>query len=219
MRPNPGGLEPLIRAALDTAFGVRHVFARDPASGQWARVTDPDQLAALLNLPEGGASEDRLIVYTQPPDARLLEGLLAVAFGAPFDPALFPALVDGIESTRRRARRRSTSTRRSWRSSGGRPAARVADPPPPPPRAAGPLTPGYACRTILPRSGRRDSAPDDASRRVAVGPLRPGSATSGATCLYGSTSEAPTPGARGVTGAEYEVVWPLDRRHYLNVPD
>ena len=79
-------LAPPIRAALDAAIGVRHVYERDPTTGQWARVTDPDQLAALLNLPGGGASEHRLIVYTQPPDARLLEGLLAVAFGAPFDP-------------------------------------------------------------------------------------------------------------------------------------
>jgi hypothetical protein len=85
--------QPFLTAALDAAIGVRHVYERDARTGQWARVTDPDAITALLNAPHRGASETRLVVYTQDPDARLLEGLLAFQLGAPFDPELYPRLV------------------------------------------------------------------------------------------------------------------------------
>ena len=38
-----------------------------------------------------------MVVYTQDPDARLIEGLLAFQIGVPFDPELYPVLVQGVE--------------------------------------------------------------------------------------------------------------------------
>ena len=43
--------EPVLRAAIDTALGVRHVYERDPSTGHWTLVTDPDQVAAIVNQP------------------------------------------------------------------------------------------------------------------------------------------------------------------------
>lgn len=90
-------VQPLVTAALEAAIGVRHLYEKDPATGQWARVTDPEAIAARLNEPHVGVTEHRIVVYEQDPDARLLEGLLTFVLGAPFDPALYPSLVETIE--------------------------------------------------------------------------------------------------------------------------
>ena len=86
--------EPVVRAVLDAAIGVRHLYAKDATTGQWARVTDPDTITALLNArpADRDADEPTLVIYTQDPDAPLLEALLAFQLGPPFDPARVPAL-------------------------------------------------------------------------------------------------------------------------------
>jgi hypothetical protein len=80
----------MFTAALDAAIGVRHIYERDPATGQWARVTDPDAIAALLNQSHQDDPQHRIVLYTREPDTRLLDGLHTFVLGGPFDPALHP---------------------------------------------------------------------------------------------------------------------------------
>src|SRR4030095_1795665 len=126
--------------AIDAAIGVRHIYERDVLTRQWARATDPDAMAALLNLPRSGESEDRMVVYTQDPDVRLLKGLLAFQIGAPFDPELFPVLVQGVEvnaETGEMTVHINKAVLPQIRRPPGRDPqdARVTDPPPPPGKA------------------------------------------------------------------------------------
>jgi hypothetical protein len=44
----------LLKATIDAAVGVRHVYTKDPSTQQWTRVTDPDALAAVLKGPGAG---------------------------------------------------------------------------------------------------------------------------------------------------------------------
>ena len=89
--------QPVLTAAIEAAIGLRHIYEKDPATGHWARVTDPDAIAALLNEPHLDVTEHRIVIYEQDPDARLLEGLLTFLLGAPFDPGLYPSLVERLE--------------------------------------------------------------------------------------------------------------------------
>lgn len=34
----------LLKATLDAAIGVKHVYAKDPTTQQWTRVTDPEAI-------------------------------------------------------------------------------------------------------------------------------------------------------------------------------
>jgi hypothetical protein len=86
-----------LTAFVTAAVGIRHIYEKDPGTGQWARVTDPDAIAAVLNTPQLDVSDHRIVIYQQDPDARLLEALLAVAIGAPVDPDQYPALVRDVE--------------------------------------------------------------------------------------------------------------------------
>jgi hypothetical protein len=91
--------QPVITAALESAIGLRHMFEKDPTTGQWARVTDPDAIAARLNEhgPRYDVTDRRIVLYEQDPDERLLEGLLTFMLGAPFDATLYPQLVERVE--------------------------------------------------------------------------------------------------------------------------
>lgn len=42
-------MEPLIKAQLANAKGIQHFFLRDPRTGQFTRITDPDVIEAALN--------------------------------------------------------------------------------------------------------------------------------------------------------------------------
>ena len=58
----------IVQAQVAKAMGVSHFMLRDPESGQWKRLTDPDEIQAALNHPNAEAGSTYYI-HTKDPDA------------------------------------------------------------------------------------------------------------------------------------------------------
>ncbi len=68
-------LEPIIDAQCDNAQGVKHFMKRDPESGKFERLTNPDQIAAAMN--EDGAEEGSTYwIYTKDPSPQSAKEML-----------------------------------------------------------------------------------------------------------------------------------------------
>ena len=95
---------------------------------------------------------------------RLLEGLLAFSLGGPFDPALYPALVEGIEVNAETGEM-TVHVNEAFLAQlrRGRHVGPANDPSPRPPANSrrNPLTPGGRVPHDAPRSCRRDIASED----------------------------------------------------------
>ena len=60
-------LFPILDAQCDNAIGIKHFLKRDPKSGKFERLTDPDQIAAAMN--EDGAEEGSSYwIYSKDPN-------------------------------------------------------------------------------------------------------------------------------------------------------
>ena len=70
-------LIPLLDAAIDHAIGIRHFFKRNPETGQWERLTDPDQITEALNNNEG------FWIYTKDPSVQAFTDLMNRAIDKP----------------------------------------------------------------------------------------------------------------------------------------
>src|SRR5262249_21780924 len=75
-------LEPLVRAQIDSALGIRHTFMRD-AQGRFVRLTDPDQIEAALNSGDEGKYYS---TYTKDPNVQAFTDLMNRALGKPVEP-------------------------------------------------------------------------------------------------------------------------------------
>lgn len=73
---------PLVDAQIDSAIGISHFMLRDPKTGQWERVTDPDQIVRALNDPRA-KSGSTYLVYTKDPNAQAARDMLAYAVDRP----------------------------------------------------------------------------------------------------------------------------------------
>lgn len=66
---------PLVDATIDSAIGINHFMLRDPETGQWQRLTKPNQIVAALNHPKAREGSTYLI-YTKDPNAQAARDML-----------------------------------------------------------------------------------------------------------------------------------------------
>lgn len=71
-------------AQMAKAVGVSHFMLRDPASGQWRRLTDPDEIQAALNHPSAEQGSTYYI-HTKDPDAAAIANILDRVMDKPQD--------------------------------------------------------------------------------------------------------------------------------------
>src|SRR5215470_9265844 len=77
-------LKPMIKAQIANACGVQHFFLRDPSTGQFKRITDPDEIEAALNAPN--ASEGSTYwIFSKDPNVQAFTDLLNRALDKPTD--------------------------------------------------------------------------------------------------------------------------------------
>ncbi len=68
-------IKPIAEAQIARAMGISHFMLRDPESGEWRRLTDPDQITAALNHPDASAGSTYYI-HTKDPDMAAISDLL-----------------------------------------------------------------------------------------------------------------------------------------------
>lgn len=78
-------LTPIVDAQIDSAIGIKHFMLRNPESGLWERISDPDQIVKALNHPKAKQGSTYLI-YTRDPNAKAASDMLAYAIDRPRDP-------------------------------------------------------------------------------------------------------------------------------------
>lgn len=77
-------LAPLVRAQMDVATGISHFMLRDPETGEFRRLTDPEEIEKALNAP--GASEGSTYwIYTKDPQTPAFTALMDRAIGKPIE--------------------------------------------------------------------------------------------------------------------------------------
>src|SRR5262249_42119445 len=90
-RPRPGELvrrmiterlEPMIEAQIANACGVQHFFLRDGSTGQFKRITDPDEIEAALNAENAGEGSTYWI-FSKDPNVQAFTDLLNRAIDKP----------------------------------------------------------------------------------------------------------------------------------------
>lgn len=68
-------LRPILEAQCDNAEGIKHFLKRDPKTGKFERLTNPDQIVAALN--EDGAEEGSSYwIYSKDPSAQSAKEML-----------------------------------------------------------------------------------------------------------------------------------------------
>src|SRR5262245_54671066 len=75
-------LKPMIKAQIANACGVQHFFLRDPSTGQFKRITDPDEIETALNAENAGEGSTYWI-FTQNPNVQAFTDLLNRALDKP----------------------------------------------------------------------------------------------------------------------------------------
>lgn len=78
---------PIVDAQIDSALGVSHFMLRDKETGQWERLTDPDQIVKALNDPKAKQGST-FLVYTKDPNAMAARDMLAYAIDKPKEQAM-----------------------------------------------------------------------------------------------------------------------------------
>ena len=73
---------PLVDAQIDSAIGIKHFMLRDPLTGQWQRITNPDEIVAALNHPKAKHGSTYLI-YTKDPNSQAAREMLDRAIDKP----------------------------------------------------------------------------------------------------------------------------------------
>ena len=73
---------PIVDAQIDSAIGISHFMLRDPDTGQWERVNDPDQIVAALNDPRAKQGST-FRIYVKDPNANAARDMLAYAIDKP----------------------------------------------------------------------------------------------------------------------------------------
>src|SRR5215831_9967144 len=68
-------LESLLAAQIANACGVQHFFLRDPSTGQFKRITDPDEIETALNAEDAGEGSTYWI-FSKDPNVQALTDLL-----------------------------------------------------------------------------------------------------------------------------------------------
>ncbi len=66
---------PLLEAQAARALGLSHFMLRDPETGEWSRLTDPDDIAQAMNDPRGEAGSTYRI-HTKDPDGKDITDIL-----------------------------------------------------------------------------------------------------------------------------------------------
>lgn len=89
-------LMPIVDAQIDSAIGISHFMLRDPGTGQWERVNDPDQIVAALNDPRAKQGST-FRIYVKDPNANAARDMLAYAIDKPKE-QLQEIKVEGGES-------------------------------------------------------------------------------------------------------------------------
>ena len=75
-------LAPMLKAQIAHASGVQHFFLRDPSTGQFKRITDPDEIEAALNAPNAGEGSTYWI-FSKDPNVQAFTDLLNRALDKP----------------------------------------------------------------------------------------------------------------------------------------
>lgn len=73
---------PILDAQIDNAIGISHFMLRDKTTGQWERLTDPDQIVKALNDPKAKQGST-FLVYTKDPNTNAARDMLAYAIDKP----------------------------------------------------------------------------------------------------------------------------------------
>lgn len=79
-------LIPIVDAQLDSAMGINHFILRDKETGEWKRLTDPDQIVKAMNDPRAKFGSTYLI-YTKDPNNNAARDMLAYAIDKPKEQA------------------------------------------------------------------------------------------------------------------------------------
>lgn len=75
-------LLPIVDAQIDSAVGISHFMLRDEDSGEWRRLTNPDQIVKAMNSPKARFGSTYLI-YTKDPSNNAARDMLAYAIDKP----------------------------------------------------------------------------------------------------------------------------------------
>lgn len=89
---------PIIDAQIDSAVGIVHMAVRDPDTGMWERVTNPDQILDALNHPKARQGSTYRI-YTKDPNSLAARDMLAYAIDKPKEQAMEMKIEGGDELT------------------------------------------------------------------------------------------------------------------------
>lgn len=77
-------LDPIVRGLIGKATGINHMMLRDETTGQWIRLTEPEQIEAALNSP--GAEQGKTFwIHTKDPDVAAATDILNRAIGKPVE--------------------------------------------------------------------------------------------------------------------------------------
>jgi|SRR6185369_1045668 len=75
-------LEEMIGAQIANASGIQHFFLRNPKTGQFERITDPDEIAKALNA-KGAKEGSTYWIFTKDPNVQAFTDLLNRALDKP----------------------------------------------------------------------------------------------------------------------------------------
>ena len=75
-------LEPLIAAQIANAKGISHFMLRDPKTGKFERLTDPDQITAALNA-DGAEEGSSYYIWAKDPNVQAFTDLMNRALDKP----------------------------------------------------------------------------------------------------------------------------------------
>jgi hypothetical protein len=75
-------LHELVQAQIDNALGIAHFMLRDPDTGQFKRLIDPDEIVAALNAP-GAAEGSTFWIYAKDPSIAAFSDLMNRALDRP----------------------------------------------------------------------------------------------------------------------------------------
>lgn len=77
-------LRPIVRGLIGKATGINHMMLRDETTGQWMRLTEPEQIEQALNAK--GAEEGKTYwIHTKDPDVQAAADILNRAIGKPVE--------------------------------------------------------------------------------------------------------------------------------------
>jgi len=85
---------PLLEAQEARALGLVHFMLRDPASGEWKRLTDPDEIKQAMNDPRA-ESGSTYRIHTKDPDGKDITDVLNRIIDKPKEQAQELIVSDG----------------------------------------------------------------------------------------------------------------------------